>query len=151
MWIILEQEIHSSFSLPSRPEQNLTCVLKKSLEKQIHILWLHFYLLSPWAKDCTIKKTTNSWVTRYLGNTLVAKVSTVNQLTLAEMSREGNLKGNFKKVFNNESDQDSYESKKTAGQVLLQSIRLDIHKYMCVCYIHCTCNTEIVSHNSCRF
>ena len=149
MWIILEQEIHSSFSLPSRPEQNLTCVLKKSLEKQIPILWIHFYLLSPWAKDCTIKKTTNSWVTRYLGNTLVAKVSTVNQLTLAEMAREGNLQQNFKKVFNNESDQDSYESKKTAGQVLLQSIRLDLHKY--VCYIHTLyIHTHHNSKSSCR-
>ena len=66
----------------------------------------------------------------------MAKVSTVNQLTLAEMAREGNLKGNFKKVFNNESDQESYESKKTAGQVLLQSIRLDIHKYIYVCVLH---------------
>merc|ERR1711934_75264 len=39
--------------------------------------------------------------------------------TLAEMAREGNLQQNFKKVFNNESDQDSYESKKTAGQAML--------------------------------
>ena len=58
--------------------------------------------------------------------------------TLVEMAspREGNLQQNFKKVFNNESDQDSYESKKTAGQVLLQSIRLDIHKYIYVCVLH---------------